>query len=169
MEQDIFGLDVAVNHSPPMRVVERIGDVAGDPDRFVDTELSLAIQFVAEGLPVDEGHHVIEEPIGGAGIEEREDVRVLETRRGLDLLHEALGAQHRGQLWLQHLERDPAIVLEILRQVDGRHAARAEMTLDPVGAREGGVEAIGWGGHRPQRCYEPPGTARGTPISVTAT
>jgi hypothetical protein len=37
-------------------------------------------------------------------------VRVLEPGRGLDLLEEALRADHGAQLGVQHLERDVAVV-----------------------------------------------------------
>ena len=67
--------------------------------------------------------------------------RWLEGGGGLDLLDETIGAEDRGQLRLQDLERDVAVVLLVARQVDGGHAAFAELTLDRVAAREGGVQA----------------------------
>jgi hypothetical protein len=36
---------------------------------------------------------------------------MLQTRRGLDLLHETLGAEHRGKFGTQDLDSDLAIVL----------------------------------------------------------
>ena len=68
--------------------------------RLVHGELRLAVQPVAQRLALHERHHVEEEPVGLAGVEERQDVRVLELRRGRDLLHEALGAEDGGQLGL---------------------------------------------------------------------
>ena len=65
------------------------------------------------------------------------------ARGGLDLLHEALGAEHGGELGLQDLEGDLAVVLEVLGEVDRRHAALAELALDAVAIGEGGREAIG--------------------------
>jgi hypothetical protein len=52
-----------------------------------------------------------------------------------------------GQLRLQDLERDLALVLEVVGQVDGGHAAFAELTLDGVSAFEGGVQAGDGIGH----------------------
>ena len=57
---------------------------------------------------------------------------MLQVRRGLDLGQEPLGAEHRGQLRAQDLERDLAVVPEVLGEVDGRHAAGAELALDAV-------------------------------------
>lgn len=43
----------------------------------------------------------------------------------------------RADYRAQHLERDFAIVLEVAGQVDGRHSARADLTLDGVAVGEG--------------------------------
>ena len=62
---------------------------------------------------------------------------MLQIRRGLDLGEEPLGADHRGELRPQHLDRDLAVVLEVLRQIHRRHAARAQLPLDAVAVGEG--------------------------------
>ena len=69
------------------------------------------------------------------------DVWMLERRGGLDLHHEALGAEH-GQLGLEDLERDLAIVLEVLRQVHGGHATLAELALEEIAVGEGQLQAF---------------------------
>ena len=55
----------------------------------------------------------------------------------------------------QHLERDLAVVPQVLRQVDRRHAAGADLAFDPVAVGEGHLEPafelghfglLGWGG-----------------------
>ena len=71
-------------------------------------------------------------------IEEREQVRVLESSRDLDLGEEALDAEDRAQLRLQQLERNPAVMPDVAREVHGRHPAGANLALDLVAAREGG-------------------------------
>ncbi len=81
-----------------MRVVEGRRDLLGDPDRFLDRELRLAIELLAEGLALDVGHDVVEEPVGLTRIEQRQDVRVLEVGGGFDLLHEPFNAEHSRQL-----------------------------------------------------------------------
>ena len=55
---------------------------------------------------------------------------------------EPLGAEHGGELGLQHLDRDLAVVPEVLGEVDRRHAARAELALDAVAVGEGGGEMV---------------------------
>ena len=54
------------------------------------------------------------------------------SRGDPDLGEEALAAEHRGQLGAQDLEGDVAVVLEVVREIDRRHAARAELALDAV-------------------------------------
>ena len=132
VQQDVLGLDVAVNDAVPVRVVERARDLARDPHRLVDRQLLLAVEPVAERLALDVRHDVVQEAVGGAGIEQREDVRVLQVRRGADLGQESLGADHRGELGPQHLDRDLAVVAKIVGEVDGRHAAGPELPKDAV-------------------------------------
>src|SRR5207237_10814527 len=88
VQQDILGLDVTVDHAVPMRVVERGGDTAGDRDRVREWQLLLARESVAKGLALDERHHVIQKRAYRAGIEQRQDVRVLQLRRDFDLLEQ---------------------------------------------------------------------------------
>ena len=58
-----------------------------------------------------------------------------------DLAQEAFNAQLVAHLRVQDLQRDLAFVLEIVGQVDRRHPALAQLTLDGVAAFEGGVQA----------------------------
>ena len=63
LEQDVLRLDVAVDDAPAVRVAQRVGHLAGDPKRVVHRELLFAGQPVAEGLSLDERHHVEQEII----------------------------------------------------------------------------------------------------------
>jgi hypothetical protein len=57
---------------------------------------------------------------------------MLQARCGLDLLHEPLGAKHRGELGAQDFQCDLAIVLEILGKIHRCHAAGTEFFLNGV-------------------------------------
>ncbi len=133
----------------PVRVVERVGHLPGDPHRLVHAELRFPVQPAAQRFALDVRHDVEEEAVGGAGVEERQDVRVLELGGGGDLLHEALGTEDGGQLGLQHLDGHLAQVAEVLGQVDRGHAARAELPLDAVAVGEGDGETVGSSRHFP--------------------
>ena len=67
---------------------------------------------------------------------------MLQRRGGLDLHHEPLGAEHGGEFGLEDLERDLAVVLQVLGEVHGRHAALAELALDAVAVGERHRESV---------------------------
>jgi hypothetical protein len=105
MQQDVLGLDVPVNHVVTVGVVQRARHLGGDPHRVGDRELLLAGQAVPQRLPLDERHDIEEDltpcpplPSVERGndemtrVEQRQDVRVLQVRGGLDLGEEPLAA-----------------------------------------------------------------------------
>ena len=119
-----------------MRVPERLGDLLRQIDRFIDRELLLAIQLVAQRRPFDEGHRVEQPPVRLARIEDADDVRVLQGATDLDLAQETFGAKRRGELRIEHLERDELVVDQVVRQIHDRHPALTELALEPVLLRE---------------------------------
>ena len=93
-----------------------------------------------ERLALHEGHYIVEDVATAAGIMEWQDVWMLQRCRDRDLAQESLGADDGGQFRPQHLDGHAALVLQILREVDGGHAAGAEFALDAVAVSEGGGE-----------------------------
>ena len=73
---------------------------------------------------------------------------MLQVRRDLDLAQEPLDAEHGAELGLEDLERDLALVPDVAREVDRRHAAFADLPLDGVAAGEGGIQLVGVHGGR---------------------
>ena len=59
-----------------------------------------------------------------------------------DLALEPLGPEGGGELGVEHLERDRAVVPEVLGEVDRGHAAAAELALERVAALQRFTE---WG------------------------
>ena len=131
-EQQVLRLDVPVDHAVLVGVLEGLRRLARDPERIVQRELPLAAQPVAEALALDVGHGEPELARGLAGVVDRQDVGMLEPGGELDLALEALGAERGGELGVQDLERDRAVVLQVLREVDRGHAPTAERALDRV-------------------------------------
>jgi hypothetical protein len=123
-----------MDDSLPMSVVERLSDVRGDPHRIVHGKLMLTVDAVAEGLALDVRHDVEQEAVGLAGIEQRQDVWMLEVGCDLDLGQKAFSPDNRSQFRLQDLEGHFAVVLEVVGQVDRGHAALAQFTLDGIAA-----------------------------------
>ena len=65
---------------------------------------------------------------------------MLQICSGLDFLQEPLGAEDRCEFGTEDFDGDLAFVLEIVREVDGSHAACTEFALDGVAVGEGGRE-----------------------------
>ena len=67
---------------------------------------------------------------------------MLEAGGDLDLGEEAIAADDGAQLGVQDLDGDLAAVLQVLGEVDGGHAALAELALEAVAVGQGGGEAL---------------------------
>ncbi len=76
-------------------------------------------------------------------------MRVIEPGRDPDLLQEPLGPDGRGQLVAHHLDSDLPIVLRVLGQVDGGHAARTDLALDRIAFRQRPLHPIQIVSHEP--------------------
>jgi hypothetical protein len=85
-----------------------------------------------------------------------------ERCRDLDLAEEPLVAECGGELGAEHLDRDVAMVLAILGEIDRRHAASADLSLDRVAVRErraGVREQVDHGPEPPTKAGEAVGVA----------
>ena len=78
LQQDVLRLDVAMHDAERVRGAQRVGDLAGDAHRVVDRQLPLALEPRAQRLARDERHDVVQERVGLARVEQRQDVRVLQ-------------------------------------------------------------------------------------------
>ena len=80
-EQDVLRLDIAVYDAPGMGVADGGGNVAGNLERVVERKLLLARQASSQRLAFHERHRVVRKgsaaQLDGAGVEQRQDVRVL--------------------------------------------------------------------------------------------
>ena len=115
-----------------MGVAQCVRHLAGDLNRFLERQLLLAIQSGAQCFSIDEGHHVIQKAGGFSRVVEGQDVWVREARRDFDLAEEPLRTERGSELGLQHLDGDLAMVLQVLGEIDRRHPAAAQLSLDQV-------------------------------------
>src|SRR5207302_1976660 len=76
-----------------------------------------------------------------ARVEERQDVRMPQVGRRLDLASEAARPEERADVRMEHLERDRAPVADVAREVHGGHPTATELTLDDVPSFQRGREA----------------------------
>ena len=67
---------------------------------------------------------------------------MVEPGSELDLSKEAVGAKGRRQIRVENLERDYAIMLAVLRQVNGRHATTSELTVYRISVGKRSPEAF---------------------------
>src|SRR3569833_671049 len=92
--------------------------------------------MAAERESVDVGGDIVEHAARVAGVEKREDVGVREVREELDLTDKPLANRRIFERRAQHLDRDQAVVLEVLGKVDARHRPVAEVALGDVPSRK---------------------------------
>ena len=74
-------------------VIEGARGLDRDPERVVHRELPLAAEPVAEALPLDERHGEPQTTCRLPGVEDRQDMRVLQPGGEVDLALEALGTE----------------------------------------------------------------------------
>ena len=65
---------------------------------------------------------------------------MLEVRRDANFAEEPIGAEHRAELRVEELDGDWSLVPDVVREIDGGHAAGADVALDRVAAGEPGFE-----------------------------
>src|SRR5437868_1442976 len=99
-------------------VVERAGDRRRYAESFADWELLLTVEAVAKRFALDERHDVEERSVRRLSrVEERKEIRVLEVRGDADLGEKPLDAHDRGKLWVENLQCDLSVVLEVAREI----------------------------------------------------
>ena len=115
-----------MDQPPVVCVAQRVRHFPCDPQCFLEGQPALARQPIAQRLPLDVGHHVVEHAGRSPGVVHGEDVGVTERGRDLDLAREALEPDRRSELGSQHLDGDLAVVLEVLGEMDRGHAPLAQ-------------------------------------------
>ena len=147
LQQDVFRLDVAVDHLEPVGVGERAGDGTSDAKRHVERERTFALEPVAERLAAGVRHHEVQQAVTFAGIVQRQDLGVGQAGGDPDLPQEALRLVTGRGIGTKHLDGHFAGVLHILRQVDRGRSAPSDLLFDQVAVAEGGAQSAGDVGH----------------------
>ncbi len=130
-----------------VRVRQRIRDLTRDPHRVGDGDLMLPPQPIGERLPIHIRHHVERHAIDLAGVEQWQDVGMLEVAGDLDLAGEAARPHDRCKVRLQYLDGDRAIELAVLREIHVGHPAASDRASDLVATGQRATELSKWGRH----------------------
>ena len=69
LQQDVLGLDVAVDDAEGVRRAQCVGDLARDAQRVLDGELPFALESCAQRLTRDVWHHVVQQAVSFATVE----------------------------------------------------------------------------------------------------
>ena len=130
-----------MNHAVAVRVVQCTTDRDRDAQGFVHGELSLTGKSGPQTLALDKRHHVEQQPVHFAAVEERKQVRMLQIGGDADLAQESLDAEHGTKLWIEQLHGDAPVVPHVASEIDGGHSTFAYLALDLVPVGEGDREA----------------------------
>ena len=130
-DQDVLGLDVAMEHAPRVSGPEAGRDLVDEGDGLAQRNALVAEQAATKALAVDKLHDEVVGALLAALVEDVDDVGMgeLGERRGLSVeaLDEVGLPREPGQ---EHLERHGPIERELGGLVDHGHPAAAHQPLD---------------------------------------
>ena len=141
-EDHVLRLDVAMHDAFAVGVRQCSGHVAQDVHRFVHRQLAAARETRTKRLALHEGHRIEGKPVRLARAQQWHDVRMLQSRRDLDLASEPFRAHACGQLGRQDLHDDLAPQRLLLGHEHARHPAAAELALERDVVTESRLELI---------------------------
>ena len=124
---DVRRFEIAVDDAAVVRRLQRVGDLPGERQRFVDRDRRRA-NAVGERRTVNQLHH----EIVGPDVVQRADVRMVERGDGAGLPLEAV-----AEAFGRHLDCDVPAEAGIARAIHRSHAAGSECADDLVGAQSG--------------------------------
>ncbi len=128
LDEDVLGLEVAVDDAGRMRVVERGKRLA---EQLCDAR-GRQRPLVAHDLRERAAAQHLHDDVQGAGrglpeVEDGDRVRVVQAAGGARLVLEALrGHRVRGNLRVEHFDRDLRVEAEVHAAVDAAHCAHAD-------------------------------------------
>ena len=147
VDQDVLGLDVAVDDVALVRGAERARDLDRVGDRLGHGQPPEPADAVLERLALDVLEDDVRAAVVLAGVDHADDVRVVELGDRPRLAAEALELVGvRAHLAVHQLDRDLALEHRVEGAVDRRHAAVPDLRVEPVAA---GEERAHVGAHGP--------------------
>ena len=137
-DENVAGLDVAMDQPSGMGDVERRCDLLDDRDRPIRRQRAAGDQHPPQIRSVDEVHGHEQQAVLLAGVVDRDDVRVAQRdgdpRLGTEALAEGVVCRQPRR---DHLQGDDVIQRQVGGAIDGAHAAATRDPLDPVSGESG--------------------------------
>ena len=144
IDEDVGGLDVAVDEPPRVGRVQRTCHLRHDRDRPLGVERPFGTEQPAQVGPVDVAHRDEERPLGLAGVVDGHDVGMVEARREPRLPNEAVAeGVVVGEAGRQHLERDRPLESGIEGPEDLSHPTTPDQPLHRVAGDARGGRVVG--------------------------
>jgi len=132
LDEDVAGLQVAVQHIMGVPIFQRLGDRAHNLPGG-ERRKTVVAQDVFQRRPSDELHDDVQVAAPLAVGDHRDDVRVAQRDHQLGLAPEARAkALFLSELRQHDLQRDRAARLDVVRRVDAPHAPRPNRTHEHV-------------------------------------
>ncbi len=148
-DEDVLGLEIAVDDADAVRRVERLEHGEGGGHDGVDLEAADAAQRRADRLAVEVLHHQVGPHLAHARLEDLDHVGVVDAVERLRLLEEALrDVGVLGQLGVEELDGHRPARLHVLRAEHVPHPAAADALGEAVFAVDEGAGAGRADGHR---------------------
>ena len=155
-EEQVRGLDVAVDQTLAVRVVEASGGLEPDHQRLGQREGSAVIEHRSETSAAEEFTHEVGHAVVGARVVDVHDVRMVQGRSRMSLSAEPLdegGVTRHGLV--EHLEGHPAPELGVVSQTDAGRGTRAQRRDDPIPVGHDATDQLAHLGQRPRlKCYK---------------
>ena len=140
-ENDILGLEVAVDDAQPVSVGQRLAQLAGNDDGC----LECGGRLLESRLPFRKLHHDVGQAVDFPGVVDGDDVGVMEARRHARLAQQALAILGRQVRFADELEGDVPVEQLVVGVVDDRHPAAPELGPEAeAGVEEGAGLGTQW-------------------------
>src|SRR5215216_252242 len=129
----VLRLDVAMHVAGPVDRVEGVAEPHRDARRPLRLQRALGAYDGAQVAARDVAHHEIRAPLRDPDAVDGDDVGMLYRAGGTRLGEEALAdLRILDQLRRDHLQRDVAVEVELMRAIYDPHAASADDSVDPA-------------------------------------
>ena len=133
VKQHVGGLHVSVHQAARVCRVKRGGHLGDDVRDVRRGQLAIPVEQRPQVPPLDVTHRDEQDTAGLAGLEDRDDVGVVNRGRRPRFPHEALAeCLVPGEFGRKDLQRDPPVEANVMRTVDDGHPAAADLLLEPV-------------------------------------